>query len=169
MRRLSRRRFAKARSLIERLRIVRDSEQRSNEVFGDLKRALRFEVETCATRAKSIFDSPIDAPLGRLPRAAYDKTAVPMSSEQHMALAAFYGGVDEVNAGLDRAAAANTDAERATERERVRVKALRLLRVDDMTPGQRDRYSDIETSAGTLAKASEYYNKADAALKAHGV
>ena len=95
--------------------------------------ALRAELELCAERGHALLSHHVGAPLYRFPTMAYEASLPVLladgdvSEEESMALGRFYCQVQDINRGLDNAAALITDTQRLEQEFQRNVLKCRAL------------------------------------------
>jgi len=97
---------------------------------------IRAEIDLCCERASTLLDDAVQSPLYRLPSKAYE-TSFPvllaegaLSERQSLIMSRFFCQVEDINRGLDNAAArlhANDTAGLTLEYQRNLLKARRLV------------------------------------------
>lgn len=107
--------------------------------------ALRAELELCAEQGQALLSEYVGAPLYRFPTMAYEASLPVLladgdvSEEESMALGRFYCQVQEINRGLDNAAAVIADTQRL-EQEFQR----NILKCRDLIEGERSLYVEAK-------------------------
>ena len=107
--------------------------------------ALRAELELCAEQGQALLSDYVGAPLYRFPTMAYEASLPVLladgdvSEEESMALGRFYCQVQEINRGLDNAAAVIADTQRL-EQEFQR----NILKCRDLIEGERSLYVEAK-------------------------
>ena len=103
--------------------------------------ALRAELELCADRGQALLTHHVGAPLYRFPTMAYEASLpillaeADVSEEEAMALGRFYCQVQDINRGLDNAAAVILDTQRLEQEFQRNV-----LKCRDLIEGEQSLY-----------------------------
>ena len=107
--------------------------------------ALRAELELCAEQGHALVSDHVGAPLYRFPTMAYEASLPVLladgdvSEEESMALGRFYCQVQEINRGLDNAAAVIADTQRLEQEFQRNV-----LKCRDLIEGERSLYVEAK-------------------------
>ena len=103
--------------------------------------ALRAELELCADRGQALLTHHVGAPLYRFPTMAYEASLpillaeADVSEEEAIALGRFYCQVQDINRGLDNAAAVIMDTQRLEQEFQRNV-----LKCRDLIEGEQSLY-----------------------------
>ena len=107
--------------------------------------ALRAELELCAEQGHVLLSHHVGAPLYRFPTMAYEASLPVLiadgdvSEEESMALGRFYCEVEDINRGLDFAAAFIADTQRLEQEFQRNV-----LKCRDLIEGERSLYVEAK-------------------------
>ena len=107
--------------------------------------ALRAELELCAEQGHALLSDHVGAPLYRFPTMVYEASLPVLladgdvSEEESMALGRFYCQVQEINRGLDNAAAVIADTQRLEQEFQRNV-----LKCRDLIEGERSLYVEAK-------------------------
>ena len=107
--------------------------------------ALRAELELCAERGHALLSRHVGAPLYRFPTMVYEASLPVLladgdvSEEESMALGRFYCQVQDINRGLDNAAAVIADPQRLEQEFQRNV-----IKCRDLIEGERSLYVEAK-------------------------